>query len=489
MKILSQNKLFLWLSISAFFAVAIYLLAARLTAGMGFPLDDAWIHQTYARNLGRLGEWSFIPGTISGGSTSPAWSVLLSTGYLFSKQAFGWAYWWGWLCLALSGVLGEKIFRDYFPESRSRIPLFGIFFVLEWHLVWAAVSGMETILLVASILLFAWMLLKPQKNWGALGGLTGLAVWIRPDALTLLGPAIFCAVLIPSPMKGRLAKVFKILGMFLAGFLPYLVFNALVSGSMWPNTFFAKQAEYQVLLEAPLIWRFLKLASLPLVGSGVLLLPGAIYFIGVSWRKKAWAGLSLVIWQVGYTLIYALRLPVSYQHGRYLMPAMTVYFVISLLGYYALMKRLKSAPKWKFILKTSWSLTIWLVLVAFYGLGAGTFVKDVGIIQTEMVKTALWVNGNTAENALIAAHDIGALGYFGNRELVDLAGLISPEVIPFIRDEERLGEYMDTKKVDYLITFPEWYPALITQGQKVYSSGGSFAPASGGENMVVYKWR
>jgi hypothetical protein len=31
--------------------VIIYLLTSRFTYGIGFPLDDSWIHQTYARNL------------------------------------------------------------------------------------------------------------------------------------------------------------------------------------------------------------------------------------------------------------------------------------------------------------------------------------------------------------------------------------------------------------------------------------------------------
>ncbi len=472
----------------AFAAMGTYLLASLFTAGLGFPLDDAWIHQTYARNLARLGEWSFLPGTPSGGSTSPLWSILLSIGYFFSHRAFGWAYVLGGMCLGLTGFAGEKIFRGAFPETRLKFPIFGVFLVLEWHLVWAAASGMETILLAALVTIFSWKLLGSQKSWYALGGLAGLAVWIRPDAITLLGPALFSAALIPTLFRDRLVNALRIIGVFLAAFVPYLVFNLAISGSLWPNTFYAKQAEYRILLETPLLWRFFKLASLPLIGSGALLLPGAIYFAWINWQKKQWASLSLVIWWLGYTLLFALRLPLTYQHGRYLMPAMPVYFVIGWLGYSLLLRNFRTTSKKGFILRNSWSLSLWLVLFLFYGTGAGVFANDVGIIQTEMVKTAEWVNSNTPEGALIAAHDIGALGYFGQRELVDLAGLISPEVIPFIRDEEKLGDYLDREEVDYLITFPGWYPTLVVRGEQIFSSGGKFAPLSGGENMTVYKW-
>ena len=53
---------------------------------VGFPLDDAWIHQTYARNLAQTGQLAYLPGQPSAGSTSPAWSFLLSVGYLLGRK-------------------------------------------------------------------------------------------------------------------------------------------------------------------------------------------------------------------------------------------------------------------------------------------------------------------------------------------------------------------------------------------------------------------
>ena len=60
-----------WLALACA-AGGAYLLTAALGYGeAGFPLDDAWIHQVYARNLATTGVWAFVPGQTSAGSTSP----------------------------------------------------------------------------------------------------------------------------------------------------------------------------------------------------------------------------------------------------------------------------------------------------------------------------------------------------------------------------------------------------------------------------------
>ena len=135
----------LWLALAGLAAGA-YLGAAALGYGVaGFPLDDAWIHQTYARNLAATGQWAFVPGQISAGSTSPLWSLLLGLGYWIGFPYQAWSYALGILALALTGWTVARLGTALFPAEPWVGPLAGLLCVWEWHLVWAAVSGMETI--------------------------------------------------------------------------------------------------------------------------------------------------------------------------------------------------------------------------------------------------------------------------------------------------------------------------------------------------------
>ncbi len=75
-------------------------------------------------------------------------------------------------------------------------------------------------------------------------------------------------------------------------------------------------------------------------------------------------------------------------------------------------------------------------------LGGKAYASDVAIIETEMVEPSRWINNNTPPGAIIAAHDIGALGYFGDRFVIDLAGLINKDVVPIITNPEELTKYL-----------------------------------------------
>ena len=86
---------------AALLGVLFYLMVSALIFRIGFPLDDAWIHLTYARNFAEHGEWAYRLGERSAGSTSPLWTALLAIGFLLNLAPFAWTYFLGWVVLTL----------------------------------------------------------------------------------------------------------------------------------------------------------------------------------------------------------------------------------------------------------------------------------------------------------------------------------------------------------------------------------------------------
>jgi hypothetical protein len=373
---------------------------------------------------------------------------------------------------------------------KTRLPWVGLAIIFEWHLVWAASSGMETMLLGLMILAVFLCLLQPNVIRAGLAGLIiGVSIWVRPDALTLIGPLLFLLVLKNASQSRIIPK--QILAGLLGVGLPlsgYILFNLFLAGRPWPNTFYAKQAEYSVLQQIPLFLRYLKILALPLVGAGAILLPGFVYKVYRSIVLRDWFWLSAILWWLGYSLIYAFLLPVTYQHGRYLIPAMPVYFLLGLTGTFEGLSALNGRRGIWWAVTHAWPAAMTILLLVFWGLGAQSYARDVAVINTEMVAAAKWIQANTGSDELIAVHDIGAVGYFSQRKIIDLAGLITTEVVPFIRDEQKISRFLTQQGAAYLMTFPEWYPALTSDLTAVYQSGGAFSPEAGGENMTVYRW-
>lgn len=483
-----QGKNWFWLiPLLAGISLGGYLLASNLYFQSGFPLDDAWIHQTYARSLAIRGEWEFLPGQPSAGSTSPLWTILLAPGFWIGAAPLVWAFFAGWLVLSALGLFGMRIHHRLTLSSKAVALAAGIFLCLEWHLVWAAASGMETLLFALIVLVVFDLLLAQQKRWLLLGLFSGLSIWIRPDGLTLLGPVFFCAFFERPDWRSRIRAFVVIAGGAVVCLLPYLFFNQSLSGALWPNTFFAKQAEYAVLLQTPFVNRAMQQFGLVLIGPGMILLPGFLLTLVRSVRGRNWSVLAMEIWLLGFLLLYATRLPVTYQHGRYVIPAMPVYFLLGLAGMTGWVK-LRETRRWRRVIGRTWVLSLGFVLITFWFVGAQAYARDVAVIESEMVAAAKWIERNTEPASLIAAHDIGALGYFGDRRLVDLAGLVSPQVIPFMRDEGQLAEFLDEQGVNYLMTFPGWYPQLVASRKIIFQTEGVFSPLLGGENMHIYLW-
>jgi hypothetical protein len=482
-----SKREFLLLALVTLLSIGVFLGFSQANYGPGFPLDDAWIHQTYARNLVERGEWAFLPGEPSAGSTGPLWSLLLAIGYWIGWAPFGWTFLLGWGGLLALALLGVWAWKRMVPEAAGIAPVAGVLLAVEWHMVWAATSGMETLLFTVLVFIVLLWVSWGRIHWLGVGIAVGVICWIRPDGITLWGALGLAWWLRWREKTSGLWEALQMAFGFGLVFLPYLGFNRALSGMWWPTTFYAKQIEYAVLQGIPFWKRWLDLAAQPLIGAGVLALPGLVGALRGAVENRRWEWWIAPLWALGYLTLYAWRLPVTYQHGRYLMPIIPVLCLWGLRGWLKWW-RLQLRSVWKWVIVRSGVLSMGVLSLLFVFLGGQAYARDVGFIQTEMVAAARWVAQNTDEQALIAAHDIGALGYYGQRRLVDLAGLVTPEVIPILRDEEALQRYLDEQGADYLVTFPGWYPRLTEGLTAVYITQGTLSPELGGENMRVYRW-
>jgi hypothetical protein len=479
---------FTYLSVLILASFCLYLFWSWKLEGFGFPLDDAWIHQTYARNFGTKFKWLFNDNALSGGSTGPSWGFLIGMLYLLRIPPIIGTYILGFLLMLVNSLISLAILRKLKVPLKEYLLFSCLLIALEWHILWSALSGMETLLLILCVLLLFNFLLDNDKRWWIAGILIGLSVWVRPDGLTLLGPALVVLYSRKKTSNQFLGRISSFLICFLFLFSLYCLFNWVVAGDIWPNTFYAKQAEYAILKELSFFSRYGNLFAQFVTGTGILLVPGMILAAAGSIRDKHWVQIAGFLWVIGYIGLYAWRLPVTYQHGRYIMPVMPLGYLLGIAGFLKWIDP-GSAQIWKRILSRTWLVSALVVAVAFWVLGAKSYAGDVAVIESEMVATSGWINRNTAPDSVIAAHDIGALGYFSDREILDLAGLITPDVIPFIRDEVELKKHLEQKNVDYLMTFPGWYP-LLTDGLEIaYVSGGIYAPEYGQENMTVFYWK
>lgn len=511
-----------WLAL-ALLTGLFYLAVSTWAYGFsGFPLDDAWIHQTYARNLARSGQLAFVPGVPSAGSTAPFWTFLLSVGYLLHIPFKLWTYSLGILFLGLTGWTVAKLGQQLFPQKPSIGLWAGLFCIFEWHLVWAAVSGMETILFIwLSLFLFECYLagqqydeIKLRRDIG-LGLLGGLLVLTRPEGIGLIGLiGLDMTLRIRWQVAGGKLQVKNLplvtfllrrwlaiaigLGALLA---PYIAFHLYLTGLPFPSTLYAKQTEYGIILQTfPLWWRLFGNIGLSLetvqgvfrvifIGAQFLLLPGLFFGVWLTIKKRRLSLLPVWLWWIGYLLLYGLQLPVTYQHGRYQIPAIPWMILLGVWGTMHLVQWLSTRHLLLRVVSRAGVISLAILVPVFTLVGAQAYGRDVRFIESEMVATAKWLDAQTSPQALIAAHDIGALGYFAQRPLIDLAGLVTPEVIPIIRDEPALFEFVVTHQADYLVTFPSWYPEMTRQpGLRLqYTTNAPWAPQLAGENMAVYQ--
>ncbi len=349
---------------------------------------------------------------------------------------------------------------------------------------------------------------------GVLLGVVGAALTLtRPEGMGLLALTVAVVLVAWNPRERGVRLVAAwIAGVGLAWLLctaPYAIWNYHVSGDLLPETAAAKQAEYAIHREQWSLPERYGRMLLPLMAGGlVMLLPGiiaALVMIGARLRhdRRNIAYLLPFVWAILLLSAYAVRLPASYQHGRYVMPVLPHLLLYGVGGTLVILKTGRRRPGLR-VLSRALALSAVLVTLGFVWLGARQYAQDVRIINTEMVETARWVERHLPPDDLLAVHDIGALGYFAPRPILDLAGLVSPEVVPLMRDDTGLMRLMCERGARYLMVFPDQRPAAPDDPrlgrvweydpdlgkdviQPLFRTQTSYAVEAGGGHMMVYE--
>ena len=125
------------------------------------------------------------------------------------------------------------------------------------------------------------------------------------------------------------------------------------------------------------------------------------------------------------------------------------------------------------------------------------YSNDMRSINQGDVAAGFWLAAHTPPDAQVAVNDIGAMAYFGQRRIVDLVGLASPDVIDVLTTttpasldrEQRLKALIVELGVDRVVIFPEWFPylaqdAALTEEQSFVVPG---ATALAHDRVVVYR--
>ncbi len=484
--------------------VLVVVIYSLVNHTLGFPLDDAWIHQDFARTLAQYGVFAFALGRSGAGSTSPLWVLLLAPPQLLPGGAPLWLViiWANTLgTVALFGLawatsaLAELWLADVGERLRSLGALTtGFAVITEWHLTWAALSGMETLLFVfLSVLL----LLGAGRAWKPawLGMLAALLTTTRPEGVLL---ALLIAAALALRLDARLAldlqrwrAVFVYLGVYALGLVPLLALNQLAAGQPLPSTFYAKGIYYALGTSELTRLTSYALGVLGFLGSSPLValgLPGAAYTLWLArrdWlRGTQWLALGWVLALIGS---YAIHLPVIYQNGRYLMPVLPVLLALGVVG----SLRFVSVSGFRLLPGVLLLLALAMAVLSIVR-GAGIYAANISYINDYQVETALWLRSHTPSDALVATHDIGAIGYFSGRQVIDLGGLTQPELVPLLNDQQALVAYLQRAQVDYVVMFPDWFPpprvlwAAVVQ-HEVHRTHDPAIAAIGGSDLVTYQ--
>jgi hypothetical protein len=464
---LKRNKRDLALFVTAAFAVGLscihYLSTMLSYTTPGFTLDDSWIHLQFARTIYEGHPWEYSPGYPSTGSTSPLWSIILSSLFYISKDVTGLV--WGVYGISIlfyiaSTFMVGKIVCEY-TESIIWGALSVLGFVIIPRNTWLMLSGMETPLFVFILLLSIIILDKADMKYDLLLGiLVGIAYLSRPEGIIIaLGVPIRFVLLAHKGEvnKKRVVTLFASAGLAILVVLPWVMYCLSVTGLPLPDTFYAKVHPPTVSeIDAWNFWWTIFVGQMPFLLVGV--------FIGIIMIVKGkpfpW------LFPVVLTVMYRLTTPYAslINNNRYLLPVFDLFFLaaiivtawifdIALVGIFRFFDREET----KFIAVSITVMVLLVPLIPQYMDQATYYGKAVKTVNDLQVSIGLWLAENTPEDAVFATHDAGALRFFSNRSMIDLAGLVSPDIVHGNMTTQQTLSYLRNHGCNYIVYFDELF--------------------------------
>jgi len=493
----------------------------RIAGASGLPLDDGWIHLHFARNLAEGAGFSYNPGHPVAGSTAPLWTLLLAAGFAVAGPALWVVKSLGVLLTLATALVTRRLALALSrpphpaplecpspfllsPPGRGRVRggedkgegaedraegvglLAGLAVLGTGGLAWGSLSGMEVPLAAFLVTAALWAHVA-AREW-AVAILMGLAILARPEALLLVPFLLFSRPL----TLGRAARLLGVVALLLA---PAVAFSLVTVGAPVPATAAAKveggllglllgAREPWMLTLGVRPWRFLVdwvrflWTQHPLLP---FLIPVGLLWLARPGRAVLVPALVLVAHPLGMALLAPYRGP-SFQEGRYSAHLVPLAVVVAIVG----LSRLLSEHR------RQWVIAGWLCL-ALVSLWPGSlrYAWAVQNINAMQVHLGEWVDRNLPANARLGLNDVGAIAFISRREVVDLMGLVTPEIHPYRRAGERgVLKYLEQACPDYLIIFPAWFPRLVALSDRfspVYRVRLAHNTVAGADEMVVFE--
>lgn len=457
----------------------------------GFPLDDPWIHLTFAKNLVEYGSFSYFKNEIiTSGSTSPIYTLLLSLFFLISENEFVISYIPGIIFGGLFVYTITKLSGIHFKNEMLLAVFIAFLVALQPKLNLINVSGMETSMFI--FLIAASLYAYQTKKMILIGIFLGLTIWCRPDGF-VLWIAVAISFLLQKYYFRENVNNIEILKAFSIGLIfatGYFFFNYLLSGEILPNTYKAKLEYYQnndrsFFLENEVLKYFTQDEFILI---WIPFLIGAAGIIISFFKKEKNDFLICLLFIVGLIAVYYIKLPFGHRFGRYLMPVIPFYLMIALYGVKLVIDFISNRSKKGSSLFPNFLFAAYTITVA------GIFINHNFKLIDEFtffnkyhhdrhVAAGKWLKENTNEDDVIATHDVGALAFYSERKILDMAGLITPKLIEHINNQkysEYLNDYLTKTKVDYIVTLRNWF--------EVVNDRPVFIPINEPEFLEVFKY-